>query len=219
MATSLTRRWRAPAWRSPMAAHRSGISPPAPSLSIRRQRFDENSICRIYSMTKPVTGIAAMLLVEDGRLSLDQPVADVLPEFRALRVAIDVERSLDSRPATKTMTMRHLLTHTSGLASWTPLRADRRCCTPRIASAASRPETPASASIDRDTGRRPTGLSTWCGALPSCRSRTNPARYRTTRSGPTSWRSSSSGRATCPTSASSATACSRRSRCRQLGFR
>ena len=77
-----------------------------------QKRFDENSICRVYSMTKPVTGIAAMLLIEDGKLSLDQPVADVLPEFRALRVAIDVERSLDSRPATKTMTMRHLLTHT-----------------------------------------------------------------------------------------------------------
>ena len=86
-----------------------------------QKRFDESSICRIHSLTKPVTGIAAMLLVEDGKLSLDQPVADVLPEFRALRVAIDVERSLDSRPATKTMTMRHLLTHTSGFASWTPL--------------------------------------------------------------------------------------------------
>lgn len=86
-----------------------------------KKRFDENSICRIYSLTKPVTGIAAMLLVEDGKLSLDQPVADFLPEFQSLRVAIDVERSLDSRPATKMMTMRHLLTHTSGLASWTPL--------------------------------------------------------------------------------------------------
>jgi len=86
-----------------------------------QKRFDEHSICRIHSLTKPVTGIAAMLLVEDGKLALDQPVADVLPEFRALRVAIDVERSLDSRPATKTMTMRHLLTHTSGFASWTPL--------------------------------------------------------------------------------------------------
>ena len=86
-----------------------------------QKRFDENSIRRIHSLTKPVTGIAAMLLVEDGKLSLDQPVADVLPEFKALRVAIDVERSLDSRPATKTMTVRHLLTHSSGLASWTPL--------------------------------------------------------------------------------------------------
>ena len=84
-------------------------------------RIDEHSVCRIYSMTKPVTGIAAMLLVEDGTITLDQPVADVVPEFRSLKVAIDIEKSLDSRPATKTMTMRHLLTHTSGLASWTPL--------------------------------------------------------------------------------------------------
>ncbi len=86
-----------------------------------QKRFDEHSICRIHSLTKPVTGVAAMLLVEDGKIALDQPVADILPEFKSIRVAIDIEKSLDSRPATKTMTMRHLLTHTSGLASWTPL--------------------------------------------------------------------------------------------------
>jgi CubicO group peptidase (beta-lactamase class C family) len=83
-------------------------------------RFDETSLCRIYSMTKPVTGAAAMMLVEDGRIKLDQPVADVLPEFRSLRVAIDIQKSMESRPAVKTMTMRHLLTHTSGLSYWTP---------------------------------------------------------------------------------------------------
>jgi CubicO group peptidase (beta-lactamase class C family) len=82
--------------------------------------FDENSICRIYSMTKHVTRIASLLLVEDGKLTLDQRAADVLPEFRNLRVAIDVEKSLDSRPATRTMTMRHLITNTSGLGNWTP---------------------------------------------------------------------------------------------------
>jgi CubicO group peptidase (beta-lactamase class C family) len=85
-----------------------------------RVAFDENSVCRIYSMTKHVTRIASLLLVEDGRLSLDQPVASVLPEFRDLRVQIDPEGSLDSRPATRTMTMRHLITNTSGLANWTP---------------------------------------------------------------------------------------------------
>lgn len=84
-------------------------------------RFDENSLCRIYSMTKPVTGVAAMMLVEGGRIALDQPVADVLPEFRRLGVATDIEKGLGSRPAAKTMTMRHLLTHTSGLSYWTPL--------------------------------------------------------------------------------------------------
>ena len=84
-------------------------------------RFDENSLCRIYSMTKPVTGVAAMILIEEARLALDQPVADVLPEFRSLRVAIDLAKDMESRPARNTMTMRHLLTHTSGLSYWTPL--------------------------------------------------------------------------------------------------
>jgi CubicO group peptidase (beta-lactamase class C family) len=94
------------------AAGRIALDTPTP--------FDENSICRIYSMSKPVTGIAAMTLVDAGKLRLDQPVADVIPEWRSLRVAIDARTSLDSRPATKIMTMRHLLTHTSGLAYWTP---------------------------------------------------------------------------------------------------
>lgn len=82
--------------------------------------FDEHSLCRIYSMTKPVTGVGAMMLVEDGKLGLDQPVRDVISEWRALRVAIDPNKGLESRPATRTMTMRHLLTHTSGLGYWTP---------------------------------------------------------------------------------------------------
>jgi CubicO group peptidase (beta-lactamase class C family) len=84
------------------------------------RRFDENSICRVYSITKNVTRIAALLLVEDGRITLDQPVADMLPEFGSLRVAIDIEKGLESRPAANVMTMRHLLTNTSGLGSWTP---------------------------------------------------------------------------------------------------
>jgi CubicO group peptidase (beta-lactamase class C family) len=78
---------------------------------------DENSLWRIYSMTKPVTGLAALLLVEDARLELDQPVADVLPEFRSMRVILGAQ-SLESRPAANVITMRHLLTHTSGLDYW-----------------------------------------------------------------------------------------------------
>jgi CubicO group peptidase (beta-lactamase class C family) len=106
-----------------------GGSPPAYPAAGRialdsPARFDENSLCRIYSMTKPVTGVAAMMLVEDGRLQLDQPVADVLPEFRSLRVAIDPQKGLESRPAARVMTMRHLLTHTSGLSYWTPASGD-----------------------------------------------------------------------------------------------
>ena len=83
-------------------------------------RFDENSLCRIYSMTKLITGVAVMMLVEEGKLALDQPAPDILPEFRRLSVATDIEKGLGARPAVKTMTIRHLLTHTSGLSYWTP---------------------------------------------------------------------------------------------------
>ena len=83
--------------------------------------FDEHSVCRVYSMTKSVTGLAAMLLIEAGKLRLDQPVGDVVPELRAPQVALDPGKGLDARPATQTMTIRHLLTHSAGLAYWTPL--------------------------------------------------------------------------------------------------
>ncbi len=77
--------------------------------------MNRDTMFRIYSMTKPVTGAAAALLVEDGRLSLDQPVVDFIPEFARLTVATDPANSLAARPATEVMTVRHLLTHTSGL--------------------------------------------------------------------------------------------------------
>lgn len=78
-------------------------------------RVDEHSLWRIYSMTKPVTGVAAALLIEDGKLELDQPLHEFLPAYREMRVAIDPAKGLDSRPATTPITVRHLLTHTSGL--------------------------------------------------------------------------------------------------------
>lgn len=79
-------------------------------------RVGPDSLFRIYSMTKPITGTAAALLIEDGRLTLDQPVADFIPEFANLKVVPGGEGRLDSaRPAENIMTIRHLLTHTSGL--------------------------------------------------------------------------------------------------------
>ena len=75
--------------------------------------FDEHSVCRIYSMTKSVTGLATMLLVEAGKLRLDQPVADIIPELGKLQVALDPSKGLEARPAKQTMTIRHLLTHSS----------------------------------------------------------------------------------------------------------
>ena len=73
------------------------------------------SMFRAYSMTKPLTGMAAMILIADGKLRLDQPLADFAPEFAQMQVAIDPKVSLAARPATTQITIRHLLTHTSGL--------------------------------------------------------------------------------------------------------
>ncbi len=75
----------------------------------------EESLFRCYSMTKPITGIAAMMLIEDGKLGLDQNIADFLPGFANPRVLTDPEKSLESRPAARGITVRNLLTHTAGL--------------------------------------------------------------------------------------------------------
>jgi CubicO group peptidase (beta-lactamase class C family) len=80
-----------------------------------KTQVDIDTLFRIYSMTKPITGMAAMILIGEGKMKLDQPIADFLPEFREMRVLTDPEKSLDSVPAKTQITVRHLLTHTAGL--------------------------------------------------------------------------------------------------------
>ena len=75
-----------------------------------------DSLFRIYSMTKPITGMAAMMLIDEGRLKLDQPLADILPKFARMQVQVTPDGSItDLRPAKNPITLRHLLTHTAGL--------------------------------------------------------------------------------------------------------
>lgn len=75
-----------------------------------------DTLWRLYSMTKPVTGIAAMLLIEDGKMKLDQPIADFLPAFSKMNVQNVPDGSItDVRPAKGPITVRQLLTHTAGL--------------------------------------------------------------------------------------------------------
>jgi len=74
-----------------------------------------DSLWRIYSMTKPVTAMAAMKLIEQGKLRLDEPIGDIIPAFKTMRVVLDPAASLDSRPASRPITVRELLTHTGGL--------------------------------------------------------------------------------------------------------
>lgn len=78
--------------------------------------IDSDSLFRIYSMTKPITGMATMMLIDEGKIGLDQPVAEILPEFSNMRVLVDPAGSLDNTvPAERPITIRHLLTHTAGL--------------------------------------------------------------------------------------------------------
>ena len=78
-------------------------------------RADADSLWRVYSMTKPITGIAAMILVQEGKLKLDQPISDFIPAFKSMKVLVDPAKDLTTRPATKPITVRNLLTHTAGL--------------------------------------------------------------------------------------------------------
>lgn len=77
---------------------------------------DIDSLYRAYSMTKPITGMVAMQLIDEGKLGLDQPLADILPRYAKMQVQVVPDGSVtDLRPAKAPITMRHLLTHTAGL--------------------------------------------------------------------------------------------------------
>jgi CubicO group peptidase (beta-lactamase class C family) len=77
---------------------------------------DADSLYRAYSMTKPITGMATMILIDEGKLTLDTPLAAILPKFARMQVQVTPDGSLtEVRPAKTPITIRHLLTHTSGL--------------------------------------------------------------------------------------------------------
>ena len=96
----------------------------APPLQIARGTLaldsqvpvDLDSLYRIYSMTKPVTGMAAMMLVDEGKIELDQPISDFLPKFAKMQVQVTPDGSItEVRPAQTPITLRQLVTHTAGL--------------------------------------------------------------------------------------------------------
>ena len=78
-------------------------------------KVDENSLWRMASNTKPIAGVATMILVAEGLVALDQPLADFVPAFADMTV-MDPSTG-NTRPAAGLITIRHLLTHTSGLPS------------------------------------------------------------------------------------------------------
>jgi CubicO group peptidase (beta-lactamase class C family) len=87
-------------------------------LDVRKaDTVQKDSIFRIYSMSKPITGVAMMLLYEEGKWQIDDPVSRYIPEFAKLKVLAG--RNDDGTPkledARRSMTMRELMTHTAGL--------------------------------------------------------------------------------------------------------
>jgi CubicO group peptidase (beta-lactamase class C family) len=75
-----------------------------------------DTIFRFYSMTKPITTVAAMMLYEQGKINLDDPVSKYIPEFKELKVVADPDaEDIEEVAANRKMTVRDLMRHTSGL--------------------------------------------------------------------------------------------------------
>jgi CubicO group peptidase (beta-lactamase class C family) len=74
-----------------------------------------DSMFRIYSMTKPIVSVAVMMLLEQGRLLLSDPVSKYLPEYAAQQLAVERHGSLELQPVTPGATVQDLLRHTAGL--------------------------------------------------------------------------------------------------------
>ena len=86
----------------------------------RKLPMEKDTICRIWSMTKVITSVAAMMLMEEGKLTLDDPVGKHVPELRKMQVltggTADAPVLIEAKQPIR---VKHLLTHTSGLTySW-----------------------------------------------------------------------------------------------------
>jgi CubicO group peptidase (beta-lactamase class C family) len=75
----------------------------------------DDAIFRIYSMTKPIVAVAAMTLVEEGRLLISDPLAKYLPAFAAMNVGVERDGKLELLPARRPILIHDLFRHTSGL--------------------------------------------------------------------------------------------------------
>jgi CubicO group peptidase (beta-lactamase class C family) len=94
-------------------------------MDVERDRpLRDDALWRIYSMTKPITSVALMMLWEEGRFTLNDPVHRFIPAWRDLRVwEAGRGELMRTRPARQPMTMRHILSHTAGLTYGSALLA------------------------------------------------------------------------------------------------
>lgn len=99
---------------------RNGVTAYAASLGMmdleRQRAMRGDTIFRIYSMSKPITSVALMMLFEEGRFQLTDPVHKFIPSWRQHQVWVEGQgESMVTRPPAGPMTIQHLLCHTSGL--------------------------------------------------------------------------------------------------------
>ncbi len=86
-----------------------------------QKSIEDNTIFRIFSMTKPVTAVALMTLYDEGKFQLDDKVSKYIPEFKETKVYTAEGDSHTLEDQTEEMSIRHLLTHTSGIPyGWDP---------------------------------------------------------------------------------------------------
>ena len=82
----------------------------------KRKPMEKDTIFRIYSMTKPITTVAALMLVDEGKLELDAPLAKYLPEFATTQVFKGMQGTkVITEPLQRPITIRDLLRHTAGM--------------------------------------------------------------------------------------------------------
>lgn len=83
-----------------------------------KTEMDRNTVVRIYSMTKPITGTALMQLYEKGAFKLDDPLAKYAPEFADMEVfaGVDAAGNIKTKPLDRPITIRDLTRHTAGFA-------------------------------------------------------------------------------------------------------
>ena len=78
--------------------------------------LETTDIFRIYSMTKPITGVALMMLYEEGKFRLSDPVEKYIPEFKGMKVAQETENGIKLVDQDHPMTIRELMSHTAGMS-------------------------------------------------------------------------------------------------------
>jgi CubicO group peptidase (beta-lactamase class C family) len=107
-----------------MMIQRDGKTVYSSSFGVRdpgtKEPMTPDSIFRIYSMSKPITTVAAMMLVEEGKLQLDDPLSKYIPAFANVKVGIEKKGEdgtvgLDMVPAKRPITIQDLMRHTSGI--------------------------------------------------------------------------------------------------------